>query len=65
MLIITRHTLSLQNLKKFRSDTIKTFEWFHNICSKSSTGKCNLITSSTSPVEFQIGNTIISSVNRI
>ena len=52
-------------LKKLRSYTIKIFEWFHNNRLKSSAGKCNLITSSTSPVEIQIENTIISSVKRV
>ena len=41
------------------------FEWFHNNRIKSNTGNCNLITSSTSPVEIQIENTIISSVKRV
>ena len=52
-------------LKKLRSYTVKTFEWFHNNWLKSNTGKCNLIISSTSPVQVQIENTIISSVNRV
>ena len=52
-------------LKKLRSYTIKTFEWFLNNRLKSNVGKCNLITSSTSPVEFQIENTLISSVTRV
>ena len=52
-------------LKKLRSYTIKIFEWFHNNRLKSNAGKCNLITSSTSPVEIQIKNTIISSVKRV
>ena len=52
-------------LKKLRSYTIKIFEWFHNNQLKLNTGKCNLITSSTSPVEIQIENTIISSVKRV
>ena len=52
-------------LKKLRSYTIKIFEWFHNNRLKSNAGKCNLITSSTSPVEIQIENTIISSVKRV
>ena len=52
-------------LEKLRSYTIKIFEWFHNNRLKSNAGKCNLITSSTSPVEIQIENTIISSVKRV
>ena len=52
-------------LKKLRSYTIKIFEWFHNNRLKSNARKCNLITSSTSPVEIQIENTIISSVKRV
>ena len=52
-------------LKKLRSYTVKIFEWFHNNRLKSNTGKCNLITSSTSPAETQIENTIISSVKRV
>ena len=49
-------------LKKLRSYTIKVFEWFYNNRLKSNAEKCNLITSSTSPVEIQSENTIISSV---
>ena len=41
------------------------FEWFHNNRLKSNARKCNLITSSTSPVEIQIENTKISSVKRV
>ena len=52
-------------LKNLRSHTIKIFEWFHNNLLKSNAGKCNLITSSTSPVEIQIENTIISNVKRV
>ena len=52
-------------LKKLRSYTIKIFKWFHNNRLKSNTGKCDLITRSTSPVEIQIENTIISSVKRV
>ena len=52
-------------LKKLRSHTIKIFECFHINCLKSNAGKCNLMISSTSPVEFQIENTIISSVNKV
>ena len=52
-------------LKKLRSYTLKIFEWFHNNGLKSNAGKCNLITSSTSPIEIQIENTIISSVKRV
>ena len=52
----------IQKLKKY---TVKIFEWFHNNWLKSNAGKCNLITSSTSPVEIQIENTIISSVKRV
>ena len=52
-------------LKKLRSYTIKVFQWFHNNQLKLNTGKCNLITSSTSPVEIQIVSTIISSVKRV
>ena len=52
-------------LKKLRTYTVKIFEWFHNNRLKSNAGKCNLITSSTSPVEIQIENTIISSVERV
>ena len=37
-------------LKKLRSYTIKVFEWFHNSRLKLNAGKCNLITSSTSPL---------------
>ena len=51
--------------KKLRSYTINIFEWFHNNRLKSNAGKCNLITSSTSPVEIQIENTIISSAKRV
>ena len=46
-------------LKKLKIYTIKIFEWFHDNRLKSNAGKCNLITSSTSPVEIQIENTII------
>ena len=52
-------------LKKLRSYTIKTFEWFHNNRLKSKLGKWNLITSSTAPLEFKIENTIISSIKRV
>ena len=52
-------------LEKLRSYTIKIFEWFHNSCIKSSSEKYNLITNSTSPVESQIENTKIFSVNRV
>ena len=52
-------------LKKLRNYTINIFKWFHNNRLKSNTGRCNLITSSTSPVEIQIENTIISSVKRV
>ena len=52
-------------LKKLRSYTIRIFEWFHNNWLKSNAGKCNLITSSTFPVEIQMENTIISSVKRV
>ena len=38
---------------------------FHNNRLKSNAWKCNLIKSSTSPVEIQIENTIISSVKRV
>ena len=68
MLMIIRYTFSSElevALKKLRSYTIKIFEWFHNNRLKSNAGKCNLITSSTSPVEIQIKNTIISSVKRV
>ena len=51
--------------KKLRSYTIKILEYFHNNRLKSNVGKCNLITNSTSPVKFQIENTIISSINRV
>lgn len=51
-------------LKKFKSRTIKIFEWFHNSYLKSNSGKCNGIRRSTSPVEFQTENTIISSFIR-
>ena len=51
-------------LKKLRSYTTKIFEWFHNNRLKPNAGKCNLITSSTSPIEIQIENTIISSIKR-
>ena len=51
--------------KKLRSYTIKIFEWFHNNWLKSNAGKCNLITSSTFPIEIQIENTIISSFKRV
>ena len=64
----TPHTFSSEldvALKILRSYTVKRFEWFHNIWLKSNTGKCNLITSSTSPVEIQIENTIISGVKKI
>ena len=49
----------------FRSLRIKIFKWFHNNCLKSNASKCNLITRSTSPIEIQIDNTVISSVNRV
>ena len=52
-------------LKNLRSYKVKIFEWFHNNRLKSNAGKCNLITSSTSPVEIQIENTIISSVKGV
>ena len=52
-------------LKKLRSYTIKIFERFHNNRLKSNAGKCNLITSSISPVEIEIENTIISSVKGV
>ena len=52
-------------LKKLRSYTMKIFEWFHNNRLKSNAEKCNLRISSILPVEFQIGKTIISSVNRV
>ena len=52
-------------LKKLRTYTKKFFEWFHNNRLKSNVAKCNLITSSSSPVEIQIETTIISSVKRI
>ena len=64
----TSYTFSLAldvALKKLsRSYTIKIFEQFHNNPLKSNAAECNLITSSTSLVEFQIKNTVISSVNR-
>ena len=47
-------------LKKLRNYTIKICEWFYNNRLNLNAGKYNLITSLTSPVEFQIGNTIIS-----
>ena len=50
--------------KTHKSYTIKKFEWFHNKHLKSNTGKCNLITCSTFPVEIQIENRITSSVTR-
>ena len=53
------------SLKKLGSYAIKIFEWFHNKCWKSNAKKCNLITSSTFPVEFQIENTIISSIKKV
>ena len=43
----------------------KVFAWFHSNRLKSNTQKCNLITSSTSPVEFQMEYAVISSVNRV
>ena len=49
-------------MKNLRSYTIKFFQWFHDNRLTSNARKYNLITSSTSPVEIQIGNTIISSV---
>ena len=52
-------------LKKLRSYSVKIFEWFHNNRLKSNAGKCNLIISSTSPVEIEIENTIIFSVKRV
>ena len=52
-------------LKKLWNYTIKIFERFHNNWLNSNAGKCNLITSSTSPVEIQIENIIISSVKRV
>ena len=53
------------SLKKLRRYTIKISEWFHNNRPKSNSGKCNLTASSTSPVEIQMENTIISSVKRV
>ena len=44
---------------------IKLFKWFHNNCFEFNTRKFNLITSFISPLEFQIGNTLIFSVNRV
>ena len=64
----TPYTLSSEldvALKTLRCYTVKFFEWFHNNQLKSNAGKCNLITSSISPVEIQIKNTIISSVKRV
>ena len=52
-------------LKKLRSYTIKVFEWFHKNRLKSNAGKCNLITSSTSPLEIQIENVISFNVKRV
>ena len=52
-------------LKKLRIYTIKIFEWFYKNCFKSNGKKYNFTTSSTSPVEIQIENTITSSINRI
>ena len=52
-------------LKKLRSYTIKIFEWIHNNRLKLNAEKCNLITRSTSCVEIQIENIIISSVKRV
>ena len=52
-------------MKNLRSYTIKFFQWFHDNRLTSNAGKYNLTTSSTSPVEIQIGNTIISSVKRV
>ena len=51
--------------KKLRNHTIKIFERFHNNRLKSNSGKCYLITSSTSAVEIQFENTITSSVKRV
>ena len=66
--MIIRHAISLQNLTwhwKVKSYTIKIFECFHNKQPKSNAGKCNLITSSTYPVEIQIENAIICRVKRV
>ena len=52
-------------LKKLRSYTVKIFERFYNNRLKAKAGKCNLITSSTSPGEIQVENTIISNVKRV
>ena len=52
-------------LKKLRSYTMKIFKCFHNNRLKSNARKFNIITSSTSLVEIQIENTIISSVNKV
>ena len=52
-------------LKKLRIYTIKIFEWFYKSGFKSNGKKYNFTTSSTSPVEIQIENTITSSINRI
>ena len=50
------------SLKNLRSYIIKIFEWLHNNRLKSNAGKCNLITSSTSPVEIKIENTSVKRV---
>ena len=44
---------------------IKLFKWFHNNCFEFNAGKFNLITSFISPLESQIENTLIFSVNRV
>ena len=64
----TQYTFSSElnvTLKKLRSYTIKVFEWFHKNRLKSNAGKCNLITSSTSPLEIRIENVIIFNVKRV
>ena len=65
--MIILHTPSLQSLAWYWKNiyTIKILEWFQNNRLKSNAGKSNLITSCTSPVEFQSENTIVSSVNRV
>jgi len=52
-------------LKKLKNYTIKIFNWFRINRLKSNAGKCNLLTSTTSPIEMQIENTFINNTNRV
>ena len=52
-------------LRKLKKYTIKIFDWFRINRLKSNAGKCNLLTSSTSPIKMKIENTEISSTNKV